>query len=149
VRHYFGEHDSDETPTLGHWTQQDPLSYAPGDPNLYRYEGDRSPNSLDPQGTAKFVFPYFCICFGRWCWTMGVAVGYCTCTGIPIRPNVVGPGGEILNSQLYGELIASGKCCMKSCHDGMSGYDQPSSLMACLQRELREEFGPKVKCDCS
>ncbi len=40
-------------PSLGRWLTADPIGYAGGDVNLYRYEGDNPINTLDPSGLAK------------------------------------------------------------------------------------------------
>jgi RHS repeat-associated protein len=37
-------------PTTGRWTTQDPLGFAAGDTNLYRYVGNRATLSTDPSG---------------------------------------------------------------------------------------------------
>lgn len=43
------------SPTLGRWVTMDPIQFAAGDVNLYRMEGNNSPNSLDWMGLAEFV----------------------------------------------------------------------------------------------
>ncbi len=40
-----------EKPGLGRWTQQDPLSFAAGDANLYRYVGNGVTSGTDSSGT--------------------------------------------------------------------------------------------------
>ena len=40
----------DYLPSLGRWTSLDPLSYAAGDANLYRYLGNGPVNAVDPNG---------------------------------------------------------------------------------------------------
>ena len=42
-------------PVLGKFIQKDPLSFAAGDTNLYRYVGNGSPNYTDPWGLASFL----------------------------------------------------------------------------------------------
>jgi RHS repeat-associated protein len=37
-------------PTTGRWTTQDPMGFAPGDPNLYRYVFNSSTMLVDPSG---------------------------------------------------------------------------------------------------
>jgi RHS repeat-associated protein len=37
---------------LDRWTQEDPIGFAAGDPNLYRYVGNGPTNSVDPSGLA-------------------------------------------------------------------------------------------------
>ena len=37
-------------PTTGRWTTEDPLGFAAGDTNLYRYVGDNPTNRVDPSG---------------------------------------------------------------------------------------------------
>ena len=37
-------------PSVGRWTQQDPIGMAGGDTNLYRYAGNDSTNEIDPTG---------------------------------------------------------------------------------------------------
>ncbi|WP_197740776.1 RHS repeat-associated core domain-containing protein [Tuwongella immobilis] len=37
-------------PSTGRWTTQDPLGFAPGDPNLYRYVGNMATMLTDPSG---------------------------------------------------------------------------------------------------
>src|SRR5262249_11314797 len=44
-------------PSTGRWTTQDPLSFAAGDANLYRYVGNDSPNLVDPLGLAAMAEP--------------------------------------------------------------------------------------------
>jgi RHS repeat-associated protein len=39
--------------TTGQWMQEDPLAFQAGDPNLYRYVGNNTPNLVDPAGTAS------------------------------------------------------------------------------------------------
>ncbi len=41
------------SPNLGRWLQQDPIGYAAGDSNLYRYEGNEPINFIDPTGTVE------------------------------------------------------------------------------------------------
>src|SRR5262249_43785324 len=38
------------SPTLGRWLDDDPLGFAAGDSNLYRYAGNNPPNGVDPNG---------------------------------------------------------------------------------------------------
>ncbi|MBA2227699.1 RHS repeat-associated core domain-containing protein [Thermogemmata fonticola] len=45
----------DYSPTLGRWTSLDPLSYAAGDVNLYRYVGNGPTNWVDPFGYRKLT----------------------------------------------------------------------------------------------
>ncbi len=40
-----------ENPTIGRWTQQDPLSFAAGDADLYRYVGNGVTSGTDSTGT--------------------------------------------------------------------------------------------------
>ena len=47
----------DYSPTLGRWTTQDPLGYAAGDVNLYRYLGNNIPGRVDPSGL-DWVYPW-------------------------------------------------------------------------------------------
>jgi RHS repeat-associated protein len=49
----------DFSPTLGRWLQNDPLSYAAGDTNLYRNVGNGPTSYVDPSGLAK--------CIAAWC----------------------------------------------------------------------------------
>jgi RHS repeat-associated protein len=42
-------------PTTGRWTTQDPLGFAAGDANLYRYVGNRATLATDPSGNLIFV----------------------------------------------------------------------------------------------
>ena len=35
---------------IGSWTQEDPIGFAAGDANLYRYVGNSSTNATDPNG---------------------------------------------------------------------------------------------------
>jgi RHS repeat-associated protein len=44
----------DYSPTLGRWTSLDPLRYAAGDVNLYRYVGNTPTLFTDPSGLDKF-----------------------------------------------------------------------------------------------
>ena len=55
---HFGARDYD--PATGRWTASDPIKFAGGDPNLYRYSGDDPVNRTDPSGTASG-------CFDPWC----------------------------------------------------------------------------------
>jgi RHS repeat-associated protein len=49
--YYF--RNRDYSPTLGRWMQQDPIGFAAGDSNLYRYVRNDSPNATDPRGLVK------------------------------------------------------------------------------------------------
>ncbi len=42
-------------PTTGRWTTQDPLGFAAGDANLYRYVGNMATVATDPSGNLLFV----------------------------------------------------------------------------------------------
>jgi RHS repeat-associated protein len=42
-------------PTTGRWTTQDPLGFAAGDANLYRYVGNMATMATDPSGNLIFV----------------------------------------------------------------------------------------------
>jgi len=42
-------------PTTGRWTTQDPMGFAAGDANLYRYVGNRATLATDPSGNLIFV----------------------------------------------------------------------------------------------
>ncbi|MBX9627173.1 MAG: RHS repeat-associated core domain-containing protein, partial [Gemmataceae bacterium] len=37
-------------PNVGRWLQPDPIGFAGGDPNLYRYVGNSPTNFVDPSG---------------------------------------------------------------------------------------------------
>ncbi len=47
--YYF--RNRDYSPTLGRWMRVDPIGFAAGDVNLYRYVENRPANLLDPNGT--------------------------------------------------------------------------------------------------
>ena len=55
---HFGARDYD--PATGRWTASDPIGFAGGDPNLYRYSSDDPVNRTDPSGTASG-------CYDDWC----------------------------------------------------------------------------------
>ena len=42
---------------IGRWTSQDPLGFAAGDANLYRYVGNSPTNATDPLGLQRYVDP--------------------------------------------------------------------------------------------
>ena len=42
---------------IGSWTSQDPLGFAAGDANLYRYVGNSPTNATDPLGLLRYVDP--------------------------------------------------------------------------------------------
>ena len=42
---------------IGRWTSQDPLGFAAGDANLYRYVGNSPTNATDPSGLIKAIEP--------------------------------------------------------------------------------------------
>jgi RHS repeat-associated protein len=44
-------------PKSGRWINQDPISFAAGDANLYRYVGNHSSMASDPSGLAEFPTP--------------------------------------------------------------------------------------------
>ncbi len=46
--YYF--RNRDYSPTLGRWMEEDPIEYAAGDPDLYRYVRNNSLNATDPNG---------------------------------------------------------------------------------------------------
>ncbi len=41
-------------PTIGRWISEDPIGFAGGDPNLYRYVGNSPTNATDPSGLVAF-----------------------------------------------------------------------------------------------
>jgi hypothetical protein len=41
-------------PSIGRWTSQDPIGFAGGDVNLYRYVGNNSINEIDPTGLSAW-----------------------------------------------------------------------------------------------
>jgi len=43
-------------PALGRWLSQDPIGFAAGDVNLYRYVGNSPTNATDPSGLVKSKF---------------------------------------------------------------------------------------------
>ena len=43
-------------PTTGRWTTEDPIGFAGGDTNLYRYAGNNPTNRADPSGTRTIYF---------------------------------------------------------------------------------------------
>jgi RHS repeat-associated protein len=43
-------------PAVGRWLSQDPISFAAGDANLYRYVGNQPTNAVDPSGLLVQVF---------------------------------------------------------------------------------------------
>ncbi len=46
-----------ENPSTGRWTSQDPLGFAAGDANLYRYVGNDSTGMVDPSGLEQESLP--------------------------------------------------------------------------------------------
>jgi hypothetical protein len=47
--------DSEYSPSLGRWMQQDPVGYAAGESELYRYVTDNPERFNDPSGTCKIA----------------------------------------------------------------------------------------------
>jgi hypothetical protein len=45
-------------PTIGRWLTQDPLAFAAGDADLYRYVGNNATNSVDPKGLFEIENPF-------------------------------------------------------------------------------------------
>ncbi|GIW97144.1 MAG: hypothetical protein KatS3mg111_0477 [Pirellulaceae bacterium] len=45
------------SPTLGRWLSQDPISFAAGDVNLYRYVGNGPTTKTDPSGLEDWIPP--------------------------------------------------------------------------------------------
>jgi RHS repeat-associated protein len=45
-----------QNPGTGRWTSQDPLGFAAGDPDLYRYAGNDPENATDPNGLREVIF---------------------------------------------------------------------------------------------
>ncbi len=45
------------SPTIGRFLSEDPLAFAAGDANLYRYVGNEPTNGTDPSGTTLFIEP--------------------------------------------------------------------------------------------
>jgi RHS repeat-associated protein len=59
-------------PTTGRWTTQDPLGFAAGDANLYRYVGNRATMATDPSGNlAWFVAVPLVMSVGGFTWLTG------------------------------------------------------------------------------
>jgi RHS repeat-associated protein len=46
------------SPTLGRFVQRDPIGFAAGDTNLYRYVGNGPVNSVDPSGLSEIVLDW-------------------------------------------------------------------------------------------
>jgi RHS repeat-associated protein len=53
----YGFRNRDLSPALGRWVEVDPMGFAAGDDNLYRYAGNGPTNSVDPNGTMDDVGP--------------------------------------------------------------------------------------------
>lgn len=78
-------------PTSGRWTQEDPIAFAGGDINLFRYVGNSSTNFTDPNGTdlqppPPYGYPY----------TLG--------PDPPPRIPPPGPGSNLPRGGLFGGL---------------------------------------------
>jgi RHS repeat-associated protein len=59
-------------PATGRWTTQDPLGFAAGDANLYRYVGNRATLATDPSGNiAWFVAVPLVMSVGGFTWLTG------------------------------------------------------------------------------
>jgi RHS repeat-associated protein len=62
----------DYSPTTGRWTTQDPLGFAAGDANLYRYVGNTPTLLVDPSGNlAWFVAVPLVLGVGGFTWLTG------------------------------------------------------------------------------
>jgi len=62
----------DYSPTTGRWTTQDPLGFAAGDANLYRYVGNTPTLLVDPSGNlAWFVAVPLVMSVGGFTWLTG------------------------------------------------------------------------------
>ncbi|GAA5510293.1 RHS repeat-associated core domain-containing protein [Novipirellula caenicola] len=44
-------------PATGRWLSKDPIGFAAGDANLYRYVGNQATTETDPSGLANFILP--------------------------------------------------------------------------------------------
>jgi RHS repeat-associated protein len=65
----------DYFPTTGRWTTPDPLGFAAGDANLYRYVGNRATIATDPSGNiAWFVAVPLVLGVGGFTWLTGSTV---------------------------------------------------------------------------
>uniref|UniRef100_UPI0036F2CDB1 RHS repeat-associated core domain-containing protein n=1 Tax=Tautonia marina TaxID=2653855 RepID=UPI0036F2CDB1 len=58
---------------IGRWTQEDPIGFAAGDANLYRYVGNGPTNFVDPDGLQKRYWGQSLVEAGRWSWDVGSA----------------------------------------------------------------------------
>ncbi len=87
-----------ENPGLGRWTQQDPLSFAAGDANLYRYVGNGATAGTDPRGEddeASFGIWITPLGFDYWLennWIMGGPGVFTGRPGILGGPGILHPG---------------------------------------------------------
>jgi RHS repeat-associated protein len=61
-------------PTTGRWTTQDPLGFAAGDANLYRYVGNMATMATDPSGNIAFVLFVVAGAIAGW-WLLGPGAG--------------------------------------------------------------------------
>jgi RHS repeat-associated protein len=95
----------DYSPTLGRWMQQDPIGYAAGDSNLYRYVGNNPTNITDPNGL-------------RWTWgdvLVGAGTAFVVAagavaivgTGGLAAPLVIGGAAAVIGGGLAGQYAES------------------------------------------
>jgi uncharacterized protein RhaS with RHS repeats len=45
--------------SIGRWLSEDPIAFAGGDANLYRYVGNGPTNGADPSGLEPYGYPYY------------------------------------------------------------------------------------------
>lgn len=79
-------------PNLGRWMSPDPIGFAAGDSNLYRYVSNRSTSFLDPTGNSKSG-PIVWLYTGSWTVDDNVWDGAMDAAGGSINGNPVAKGG--------------------------------------------------------
>lgn len=126
-------------PTITRWQSEDPIGFASGDANLYRYVRNSPTNNVDPSGT-RVVIVWNYVIFGFYHMSI---VAYCPATGKAVRYDGGGPhdGNDPVarrddnhtmdDNDLKGQEIETG---CKTCEDEIAALDRAFNQMKQIRR---------------